>query len=106
MAIAGGIAFVGMLMPYVVVPLRRAAGLPTYQWDADPATHPYISHFGDAYKPHDFSDPARLAAWSRHGEYRYAARLRALPADAPERDFPEARARLAARAREAGAAHY
>ena len=40
MVIAGALAFVGLVMPYVVVPMRRAAGLPTYQWDSDTATSP------------------------------------------------------------------
>ena len=40
MAIAGVIAGVSLFMPYVVVPIRRRLGLATYQWDADPATHP------------------------------------------------------------------
>ena len=40
MVIAGVIAGVSMFMPYVVVPIRKRLGLATYQWDADPATHP------------------------------------------------------------------
>ena len=40
MVIAGVIAGVSMFMPYVVVPIRRSLGLPTYQWDANPETHP------------------------------------------------------------------
>lgn len=40
MMISGVIAAVAIAVPYVVVPIRRKLGLPTYQWDADPATHP------------------------------------------------------------------
>jgi hypothetical protein len=40
MAVAGFIAFGALILPYVVVPIRRSMGLPTYQWDADPKTHP------------------------------------------------------------------
>ncbi len=36
-AVIGGVA---IFAPYVVVPIRRNLGLPTYQWDADPTTHP------------------------------------------------------------------
>jgi hypothetical protein len=100
MAIAGLVAFGALVLPYAVVPLRRAWGLPTYQWDADPASHPFLNHFGDNYKPHDFSDPQLLTRWGKLGEYRYTGRLPAVgkeDAEAQEggsRDFPEARARL------------
>jgi hypothetical protein len=40
MAVAGIIALGALVLPYVVVPIRRSMGLPTYQWDADPKTHP------------------------------------------------------------------
>jgi hypothetical protein len=40
MAVAGFIALGALVLPYVVVPIRRSMGLPTYQWDADPKTHP------------------------------------------------------------------
>ncbi len=40
MMISGIIAAVAIAIPYVVVPIRRKLGLPTYQWDADPKTHP------------------------------------------------------------------
>ena len=40
MVISGVIAFVGLVLPYVIVPMRRNAGLPTYQWDADTSTNP------------------------------------------------------------------
>lgn len=44
MAVAGFIALGALVLPYVVVPIRRSMGLPTYQWDADPKTHP-VSFF-------------------------------------------------------------
>lgn len=44
MAVAGFIALGALVLPYVVVPIRRSMGLPTYQWDADPKTHP-VSRF-------------------------------------------------------------
>ncbi len=40
MVIAGVLAFTGLVMPYVIVPMRRAAGLPTYQWDSNTSTNP------------------------------------------------------------------
>jgi|APCry1669189665_1035243.scaffolds.fasta_scaffold118096_1 hypothetical protein len=36
-AVLGGVA---VSVPVIVVPIRRSLGLPTYQWDADPKTHP------------------------------------------------------------------
>lgn len=34
-------AGVGALgMPFIIVPIRRSLGLPTYQWDANPDDHP------------------------------------------------------------------
>ena len=90
MAIAGIIAAAALVMPYVVVPLRRALGLPTYQWDADVRTHPFLNNFGDNYRQHDFSDPALLNKWGHHGEYHYSGRLKPVT----DRDFPEAVERL------------
>ena len=40
MVISGVLAFVGLVLPYVIVPMRRNAGLPTYQWDSDTSTNP------------------------------------------------------------------
>ena len=45
MVIAGVLAFGGLVLPYIVVPMRRAAGLPTYQWDSNTATNPVRSPF-------------------------------------------------------------
>ena len=103
MALAGLIAAGALALPYVVVPARRAMGLPTYQWDADARTHPFLNHFSSAnYKQHDFSDPARLNAWGALPAYRYTGKMAPLGKDdaavqpGGERDFPEARARLRA----------
>ncbi len=41
--LVGGTALV---LPYVVVPIRKRLGLPTYQWDADPNTHPVRARAG------------------------------------------------------------
>ena len=38
MAISGIAALIFMAMPYAIVPIRRGLGLPTHQWDTDPAT--------------------------------------------------------------------
>jgi hypothetical protein len=38
----------GLALPLVIVPIRRAMGLPTYQWDADPEEHPVSAPTGDA----------------------------------------------------------
>lgn len=43
MVISGVLAFVGLVLPYVIVPIRRNAGLPTYQWDSDTSTNPVRS---------------------------------------------------------------
>lgn len=40
MVISGVIAAVGLSLPYLVVPIRRSMGLPTYQWDSDTNTNP------------------------------------------------------------------
>ena len=40
MVISGVIAVIGLSLPYVVVPIRRSMGLPTYQWDSDTNTNP------------------------------------------------------------------
>lgn len=88
-AVIGGAALV---LPFVVVPIRRQLGYETYQWDVDPATHPYINNFGSNYKRFSFDDPKLLAAWSQHDNYSYLGELKER-----ERDFPEARARIAAR---------
>lgn len=40
MAMAGVLGAVAIAIPYIVVPLRRSMGLPTYQWDANPESHP------------------------------------------------------------------
>ena len=29
-----------LCLPFIVIPIRRSMGLPTYQWDADVETHP------------------------------------------------------------------
>jgi hypothetical protein len=44
MVISGVMAFVGLLLPYVIVPMRRNAGLPTYQWDSDTSSNPVSSY--------------------------------------------------------------
>jgi hypothetical protein len=41
---------------------------------------------------HTFDDPVLLSTWSKKHAYRYSEKLQPT-----ERDFPEARARLAAR---------
>jgi len=104
MAVAGLIAAGALALPYVVVPVRRAMGLPTYQWDADARTHPFLNHFSSAnYKQHDFSDAARLNAWGALPTYQYTGRMAPLGKEAAaaqpggERDFPEARERLRAK---------
>ena len=104
MALAGLIAAGALALPYVVVPARRAMGPPTYQWDADARTHPFLNHFGaSTYRQHSFDDPERLTKWGALGEYRYMGRMQPLGKDAPatqpggERDFPEARERLRGR---------
>ena len=127
MAISGIAALIFMAMPYAIVPIRRSMGLPTHQWDTDPATShvrffvcfsPFFSsqlskapppaipfttspltHFppqmhmwsADRDLPHTFDDPKLLAAWSQKRPYRYVT-----PLEPQARDFPEARARLAA----------
>jgi hypothetical protein len=40
MVLSAALALGAVALPFVIVPARRAANLPTYQWDADPATHP------------------------------------------------------------------
>jgi len=40
MVISACIALGAAALPYVLVPIRKNLGLPTYQWDADPETHP------------------------------------------------------------------
>lgn len=40
MVIAAVLGIGSIAIPYVVVPIRRHLGLPTYQWDNDPSTHP------------------------------------------------------------------
>lgn len=47
MVIAGVFGLSAIAIPYVVVPIRRSLGLPTYQWDADPSTHP-VSNAADS----------------------------------------------------------
>lgn len=44
MVIAAVLGIGSIAIPYVVVPIRRHLGLPTYQWDNDPATHPVSSN--------------------------------------------------------------
>ncbi len=74
MVISGVLAFVGLVLPYVIVPMRRTAGLPTYQWDSDTSTHPFISDWADYDKKHSPDNAALLAQWSRKDQaavYRY-----------------------------------
>lgn len=40
MVFAAVLGIGSVAIPYVVVPIRRSLGLPTYQWDASPASHP------------------------------------------------------------------
>jgi hypothetical protein len=40
MMLSALLAGVAVAIPFVVVPLRRAAGKPTYQWDNDVVEHP------------------------------------------------------------------
>lgn len=164
MFIAGLLCAVSICLPYTVVPMRRAMGLATYQWDNDPATHPVRArtaragwgrlrgfgmggprrrrarhffyahalrphlrarsltpppppllrslpppppalhlllqllnfHGGANYRTHEFNDAQKLAAWSKHQEYRcglLARRERARPPPAawPLPAFPGAR---------------
>ena len=55
MFIAGLLCAVSICLPYTVVPMRRAMGLATYQWDNDPATHPVRAR-------------TARAGWGRMGE--------------------------------------
>jgi hypothetical protein len=43
MVLSACIAVGAAALPYVLVPIRKSMGLPTYQWDADPETHPVRS---------------------------------------------------------------
>ncbi len=40
MMLSGIIGLSAIALPFFIVPVRRSMGLPTYQWDADPKTHP------------------------------------------------------------------
>lgn len=83
-----------LCLPFIVIPIRRSMGLPTYQWDADVETHPYLHAFTDGQKRYTFDDVALLSTWSKHDQYKYKKKLTHKDHDDPTRDFPEARARL------------
>ena len=93
MMIAGIFGGLSIIVPYIVVPIRKSLGLPTYQWDANPKTHPYLHEFGDNYKNFTFDDTKKLVSWSQHDTYGYKKPIQ--PKSYKERDFPEARARIA-----------
>ena len=117
-AVLGGVA---VTIPIVVVPIRRSLGLATYQWDADPRTHPvcinewiflhyvakylleyvnfpsistlqFISYYGNNFKQYSFDDGQLLNSWSKHDQYAYQKERQ--PIDPNSVDYPEARQRL------------
>jgi hypothetical protein len=102
MVIAGVLAFGGLVLPYIVVPMRRAAGLPTYQWDSNTATNPVRSPFCYCYcccccccsapTGSSWRSPCRLPAGAAGPPTFRAPRLSPLPLSHPSWAPPRTRA--------------
>lgn len=93
MMISALLAGTAIAIPTIVVPIRRKFGLPTYQWDADAKSNPYLHDFEEELVSVRCDDPKLIAEWSQHDLYRYRDRLAVAEPTAADRDFPDARAR-------------